>query len=390
MDTSTEQLVRDYLNRLAVAARRSLGPGEVMAFIGRMRGAIERQIGPQGAATPAEVATMLAALGRPEGLVQLEVARLKAARSDRGLAAGGRSEGPAGPVGTGEAAGAPAAGAAGAAGAGAGAAKADDGRLAFVAEPVSGPRAVALAKFTKDEPPAPPPPRWWTELPPMRPRTDTPPASPARPSRMGRFRRRGQAPEPAGRTAAAGRSGVAGAGLGVAAELPGTARSEEPGGAGGSADPDNYSHTPEPAAPDAPVTQEAPRGRHVTSRMLRGFAASPPPGGDPHEPAPDDDSRQEAGHGPDDPADYAVGQGGPAEPAAPGSGPARQSSSGWWWSRVSSGPQDPASAAASPGTGQPGTGQPGTGQPGTGQPGTGQPGTGQPGAGQPGATRHGG
>ena len=45
MDTSTEQLVRDYLNRLAVAARRSLGPGELLAFIARMRGAIERQIG---------------------------------------------------------------------------------------------------------------------------------------------------------------------------------------------------------------------------------------------------------------------------------------------------------------------------------------------------------
>ena len=96
MDTSTEQLVRDYLNRLAVAARRSLGPGEVMAFIGRMRGAIERQIGPQGAATPAEVATMLAALGRPEGLVELEVARLKAARADRGLTAGGPAAGQAG------------------------------------------------------------------------------------------------------------------------------------------------------------------------------------------------------------------------------------------------------------------------------------------------------
>ena len=53
---------------------------------------------------------MLAALGRPEGLVQLEVARLKAARSDRGLAAGGRSEGQAGPVGTGETAGASEAG----------------------------------------------------------------------------------------------------------------------------------------------------------------------------------------------------------------------------------------------------------------------------------------
>ena len=96
MDTSTEQLVRDYLNRLAVAARRSLGQGELMAFIGRMRGAIERQIGPQGAATPAEVATMLAALGRPEGLVQLEVARLKAARADRGLTAGGPAAGQAG------------------------------------------------------------------------------------------------------------------------------------------------------------------------------------------------------------------------------------------------------------------------------------------------------
>ena len=95
MDTSTEQLVRDYLNRLAVAARRSLGPGEVMAFIGRMRGAIERQIGPQGAATPAEVATMLAALGRPEGLVQLDgrdgwgVCGGKGARAGRGGGGGG-------------------------------------------------------------------------------------------------------------------------------------------------------------------------------------------------------------------------------------------------------------------------------------------------------------
>src|SRR5690348_16103869 len=99
MDTSTEQLVRDYLNRLAVAARRSLGQGELMAFIGRMRGATERQIGPQGAATPAEVATMLAALGRPEGRVQLGVGRRQAGRGARGLAAGGPAAGRAGAAG---------------------------------------------------------------------------------------------------------------------------------------------------------------------------------------------------------------------------------------------------------------------------------------------------
>ena len=76
MDPSTEQLIRDYLNRVAVAARRSLGQDEVMAFLARLRASIERQCTAHGVASPADVASVLAALGEPEALVDLEHARL--------------------------------------------------------------------------------------------------------------------------------------------------------------------------------------------------------------------------------------------------------------------------------------------------------------------------
>ena len=244
MDSSTEQLVRDYLNRLAVAARQSLSPGELMSFIARMRSAIERQVGPHGAATPAEVATMLAALGAPKGLVELEQQRLAAAQTDRGRAAGSARaieppimlptarnattatdpRIPALPPGTGSpspgaarpAASKPAASSPAASNpaavvrppvvpmplsldaakpAPARSAGSPDGSLAFIAEPVNGPQgSVSLARFTQDLPPTPPP--AWPPLARspdaqarpeagrrLRLRSHTTPALPARPGR---------------------------------------------------------------------------------------------------------------------------------------------------------------------------------------------------------------
>jgi hypothetical protein len=85
MDPSTEQLIRDYLNRLAVAAR-DLGTDERMAFLARMHDSIERVAGPQSQLSPAEVASVLAELGEPSGLVDAERARL-AGRPEPGQAA---------------------------------------------------------------------------------------------------------------------------------------------------------------------------------------------------------------------------------------------------------------------------------------------------------------
>ena len=83
MDPSTEQLIRDYLNRVAVAARRSMGQDEVRAFLARLRASIERQCTAHGVASPAEVASVLAALGGPQALVDLEHARLARAQAER-------------------------------------------------------------------------------------------------------------------------------------------------------------------------------------------------------------------------------------------------------------------------------------------------------------------
>ncbi len=84
MDPSTEQLIRDYLNRVAVAARRSMGPDELRAFLARLRESIERQCTAHGVATAADVGHVLSALGGPEALVDLEHARLAAVRHAQG------------------------------------------------------------------------------------------------------------------------------------------------------------------------------------------------------------------------------------------------------------------------------------------------------------------
>jgi hypothetical protein len=86
MDPSTEQLIRDYLNRVAVAARSSMGPDEVRAFLVRMHDSIERQCAAYGGPSTAEVSSALSAMGEPTALAGRERARLTAARA--GLDAG--------------------------------------------------------------------------------------------------------------------------------------------------------------------------------------------------------------------------------------------------------------------------------------------------------------
>lgn len=81
MDPSTEQLIRDYLNRVAVAARSSMGPDELRAFLARMHDSIERQCAAYGGPSTAEVSSALAAMGEPTALVGRERARLAAARA---------------------------------------------------------------------------------------------------------------------------------------------------------------------------------------------------------------------------------------------------------------------------------------------------------------------
>jgi hypothetical protein len=70
-----EQLVQEYLGRLAYAAR-MLPKGARMAFVGRTRAAIESQLGPLATAERARAMAVLESLGRPEDLVREERIRI--------------------------------------------------------------------------------------------------------------------------------------------------------------------------------------------------------------------------------------------------------------------------------------------------------------------------
>ena len=91
MSPPTEQLIRDYLNRLSVAARGQLGPDDRRALVNRTRDFIERKTGLAGPPTAVEVARLLAGLGDPAGLVQQERQRLAAVRGDVPEPTAGRS-----------------------------------------------------------------------------------------------------------------------------------------------------------------------------------------------------------------------------------------------------------------------------------------------------------
>ena len=88
---SGDQLIREYLTRIAQAGQR-LPKGARLAFIGRTRTRIERELGPGGAADPDRVLAVLEALGEPEELVRAERAKIDAAWAKRRAATRRASE----------------------------------------------------------------------------------------------------------------------------------------------------------------------------------------------------------------------------------------------------------------------------------------------------------
>ncbi len=82
MSPPAEQLIRDYLNRLSVAARGQLSPDDRRALTTRTRDFIERKTGLAGPPTAVEVAKLLSGLGDPAGLVSQEVRRLAVLRGE--------------------------------------------------------------------------------------------------------------------------------------------------------------------------------------------------------------------------------------------------------------------------------------------------------------------
>ena len=82
MSPPTEQLIRDYLNRLSVAARGQLLPDDRRALVDRTREFIERKASPAGPPTAVEVARLLSGLGDPAGLVSQERQRLATLRGE--------------------------------------------------------------------------------------------------------------------------------------------------------------------------------------------------------------------------------------------------------------------------------------------------------------------
>jgi hypothetical protein len=96
-----EQIVTDYLTRVTQAAR-LLPKGARMAFVGRTRALVEREVGPPGTRTdPEHVSAVLARLGKPEDLVTEERVRIdqgwlksRAASKEEGEAAAAALTGP--------------------------------------------------------------------------------------------------------------------------------------------------------------------------------------------------------------------------------------------------------------------------------------------------------
>jgi hypothetical protein len=105
-----EQLIRDYLNRVALAARDGLDPARRSALLARTRHEIERRCGPPGTVSADEVRRVLAALGTPEQVAGRERARAAGAVPRNGdqpaAARPGRRRWPESPAGPGVVAGA--------------------------------------------------------------------------------------------------------------------------------------------------------------------------------------------------------------------------------------------------------------------------------------------
>jgi len=82
MGPAAEQLIRDYLYRLSVAARGQLGPDDQRALVARAREFIERTTALAGPPKALEVGRLLYELGDPSALVQQERQRLVALRGE--------------------------------------------------------------------------------------------------------------------------------------------------------------------------------------------------------------------------------------------------------------------------------------------------------------------
>jgi hypothetical protein len=82
MSPPTEQLIRDYLNRLSMAARGQLNAEDRLALVARTRDFVERNANAAGPATAKQVAALLARLGDPDELVAQEAERLAAMRGE--------------------------------------------------------------------------------------------------------------------------------------------------------------------------------------------------------------------------------------------------------------------------------------------------------------------
>jgi hypothetical protein len=78
MNPPTEQLIRDYLNRLSVAARTKLGFRERQALLDRTRMQIEMDCGGLSTASAEQVRKALAGLGDPMAIVEVEYDRIVA------------------------------------------------------------------------------------------------------------------------------------------------------------------------------------------------------------------------------------------------------------------------------------------------------------------------
>ena len=83
---SAQQMIREYLGRVSVAATKVLPKGDRLLFVGRTRAAIEAKVGPLASADTDAVLDALNAMGDPEELAQRERERLYSARR-RGAAA---------------------------------------------------------------------------------------------------------------------------------------------------------------------------------------------------------------------------------------------------------------------------------------------------------------
>ena len=83
---SAQQMIREYLGRVSVAATKVLPKGDRLLFVGRTRAAIEAKVGPLASADADAVANALTSLGDPDELANRERERLYSARR-RGAAA---------------------------------------------------------------------------------------------------------------------------------------------------------------------------------------------------------------------------------------------------------------------------------------------------------------